>query len=232
VRLRPVSAGEVEVSLDQYLRIVCCPACEGRPELHADGDALVCRECGTRYPVTDGIPSLLAEAVPAEEHPEQSPEAEEQFAPLPQRDLSVLVIHGPNLNLLGTREPEIYGSTTLEDIDRMLQAEALALGCLLRCVQSNHEGEIVSLVQSAREGYSALVINPAAYTHTSVAIRDALSALDCPKVEVHLSNIHAREEFRRVSITGAAVDGIISGFGAESYVLGLRAAVSLARKRA
>jgi 3-dehydroquinate dehydratase-2 len=220
------------VDLEQLLQIVRCPACDHRPELQLKADTLVCRECGASYPVRDGIPSLLADSPLPETEADQSPETEERFAPLPQRDLSVLVIHGPNLNLLGRREPEIYGTATLEDIDRMLQAEALALGCVLRCVQSNHEGEIVSLVQTAREGYSALVINPAAYTHTSVAIRDALSALDCPKVEVHLSNIHAREEFRRVSITGAAVDGIVSGFGPESYVLGLRAAVSLARRRA
>ncbi len=214
------------------LDILRCPSCDDRPELMPEGGALVCRECGTRYPVTEGIPSLLADSGAAATEVDESPETEERFATLPQRDLSVLVIHGPNLNLLGTREPEVYGTTTLEDIDRMLQAEALALGCVLRCVQSNHEGEIVSLVQSAREGCSALVINPAAYTHTSVAIRDALAALDCPKVEVHLSNIHAREEFRRVSITGGAVDGIVSGFGADSYILGLRAAVALARRRA
>jgi 3-dehydroquinate dehydratase II len=142
------------------------------------------------------------------------------------RPIRILVIHGPNLNLLGTRAPEIYGHTTLDQIDAALRQRAAAAGAQLDAVQSNVEGEIVTLIQDAAAHYDALVINPAAYTHTSIAIRDALESVGLPAVEVHLSNIHARESFRQVSLTAARCIGQISGFGAQSYYLGLDAALA------
>jgi 3-dehydroquinate dehydratase-2 len=141
--------------------------------------------------------------------------------------IRVLVIHGPNLNLLGTRDPAIYGTTTLAEIDDELRKRALARGAQAECVQSNLEGEIVDLIQAARGRFDAIVINPGGYTHTSVAIRDAIEAIALPTIEVHLSNLHAREEFRRTSITAARCVGQISGFGAQSYYLGLDAALAL-----
>jgi 3-dehydroquinate dehydratase II len=144
-------------------------------------------------------------------------------APAPIR---VLVIHGPNLNLLGTRDPAIYGSTTLAEIDRALAERARAAGVELDAVQRNGEGEIVEAIHDAALRYDAIVINPAAYTHTSIAIRDALEAVGIPAVEVHLSNVHARESFRAVSMTAPVCIGQVSGFGARSYVLGLDAAMA------
>lgn len=136
---------------------------------------------------------------------------------------NILVLHGPNLSLLGTREPEIYGKTTLSDINEMIAKEAESLDLSVECQQFDSEGDIVSAVGSAaEEGFSGILINPAAYTHTSVAIHDAFKAVDLPAVEVHLSNIHARESFRKESLTAPAMCGQISGFGAESYLLGLR----------
>jgi len=134
----------------------------------------------------------------------------------------ILVLHGPNLNLLGKREPEVYGQVTLKEIDRGLQKEAKARGFQLKIVQSNHEGKIVDLIGSAKSSYAGILINPAAYTHTSVAIRDALLASGLPTVEVHLSNIYKREKFRQRSLTAPACIGQVSGFGADSYWLGLR----------
>lgn len=145
--------------------------------------------------------------------------------------MNILVIHGPNLNLLGTRESLIYGTKTLDEINDSLQDLASELGVKLVIEQSNHEGHIVDLIQKAG-AYSALVINPAAYTHTSVAIRDAIAAVDIPTVEVHLSNIHKREEFRQKSLIAPVATGQISGFGPEAYLLGLRAAVSIAQTAA
>jgi 3-dehydroquinate dehydratase-2 len=138
----------------------------------------------------------------------------------------VQVLHGPNLNLLGTRDPAQYGTTTLAEIDAELTRRARARGALVRCAQSNLEGELVELIQKAKAWASAIVINPGGYTHTSVAIRDAIDAVALPTVEVHLSNLHAREPFRQVSITGAKCIGQICGFGANSYYLGLDAALS------
>jgi 3-dehydroquinate dehydratase-2 len=137
--------------------------------------------------------------------------------------LAILVLHGPNLNLLGTREPEVYGRHSLAQIDEMLRAEARTLAIdKLKLLQNNHEGVLVDEIQQARDWASGILINPAAYSHTSIAIRDALAAVDLPCVEVHLSNIHAREEFRRHSITAGACRGIIAGFGAAGYLAGLR----------
>jgi 3-dehydroquinate dehydratase-2 len=140
--------------------------------------------------------------------------------------IHVCVLHGPNLNLLGTRDPEVYGRTTLAEIDAELVRRGRERGAVVRCSQSNLEGELVDRIQLARGWAHAIVINPGGYTHTSVAIRDALSAVALPAVEVHLSNLHAREPFRHTSITGAACLGQICGFGAQSYYLGLDAALA------
>lgn len=141
-----------------------------------------------------------------------------------QRTPTVLVLHGPNLNLLGTREPGIYGSRTLADIDAELVALGARLGVSVSCRQSNHEGELVDWIQAAT-AHDALLINPAAYTHTSVAIRDALSNLDIPVFEVHISNVYRREAFRHKSLCADVVTGRIMGFGAAGYGLALRGAV-------
>lgn len=138
----------------------------------------------------------------------------------------IQVLHGPNLNLLGTRDPAVYGTTTLAEIDRELTIRAKARGATLRCAQSNLEGKLVDLIQRARGWADAILINPGGYTHTSVAIRDAIDAVALPTVEVHLSNLHAREPFRQESLTAAKCIGQICGFGAQSYYLGLDAALS------
>jgi len=143
----------------------------------------------------------------------------------------ILVIHGPNLNLLGQREKEIYGQATLEEINIKLKALAKERGADLEIFQSNHEGEIVDTIGRAKENdIGVILINPAAYTHTSVAIRDAISAVKIPAVEVHLSNIYAREDFRHTSLIAPVSHGQISGFGVDSYLLGLQAAISLIKK--
>ncbi len=144
----------------------------------------------------------------------------------------ILVIHGPNLNLLGEREVDIYGKVTIDDINRLLIKTADEEGIALEIFQSNHEGEIVELIGKSKKKIDVLLINPAAYTHTSVAIRDAILATKIPTVEVHLSNIYAREDFRRTSLIAPVAKGQLSGFGVESYTLGLRAAISLIKKKA
>ena len=136
----------------------------------------------------------------------------------------ILVIHGPNLNLLGAREPEIYGATTLVEIDQRLQREAKAAGHTLSCFQSNHEGALVDHIQQQGGQADILIINPGAYTHTSVAIRDAILAVALPVIEVHLSNIHQREPFRRHSYFSDIAIGQVVGFGPQGYGLALQAA--------
>lgn len=140
--------------------------------------------------------------------------------------IHILVIHGPNLNLLGTRDPSIYGRATLAEIDSELMRRGVERGAAVDTFQSNLEGEIVTRIQQAAGHYDAILINPAGYSHTSVAIRDALECSGLPAVECHLSNIHAREEFRHTSLTAPKCIGLISGFGARSYYLGLDAALA------
>ena len=140
---------------------------------------------------------------------------------------TILVIHGPNLNLLGKREPGIYGKTTLKQINQALEKAAKKYKIKLIAKQSNHEGEIVDLIGKNKNKASGILINPAAYTHTSVAIRDAILAAGIPTIEVHLSNIHSREEFRHKSLISPVVKGTIMGFGPKSYILGLEALIDL-----
>lgn len=141
--------------------------------------------------------------------------------------VKVAVIHGPNLGLLGKREPDIYGAITLEQLNERIRQAAQELGLELRITQSDHEGDVIGAIHDCMDWAQAIVINPAALTHYSIAVRDALQAVRVPAIEVHLTNIHAREEFRRVSVTAPATVGQIVGFGAESYLLALRAAKAL-----
>jgi 3-dehydroquinate dehydratase II len=141
--------------------------------------------------------------------------------------MRILVLNGPNLNLLGEREPVVYGKATLKDIKRMVKQRAAVLGAEIEFRQSNVEGELVTWIQQAKGRFNAIILNAAAYTHTSVALRDAISATGIPTVEVHLSNIHARESFRQQSLIAPVCRGQISGFGANSYVLAVEAAINV-----
>jgi 3-dehydroquinate dehydratase II len=144
----------------------------------------------------------------------------------PADRLTILVLHGPNLNLLGLREPEIYGSTTLADINANLQQQAATGGFNLVCYQSNHEGALIDEIHAARHRHQGIMINAGGLTHTSVSLRDALAGVALPMVEVHLSNVHKREEFRHHSYLSAIALGVICGFGDQSYYLGLEALMS------
>ena len=142
----------------------------------------------------------------------------------------ILIIHGPHLNLLGEREPEVYGNFSLDEVNKDLQKLAKEKKIELEIVQLNSEGEIIDKIHDARKGVSAIVINPGAYTHYSIALRDAIAGVKIPTIEVHLSNIYAREEFRKTSVIAPVAVGQVSGFGAKSYLLGLEAAVALTSK--
>jgi len=139
--------------------------------------------------------------------------------------MKILVLHGPNLNLLGTREPDVYGSLTMDEINAKLVELGKSLGTEVKCQQSNHEGVLIDALQDARTWADGIVFNPGGYTHTSVALRDAIAALKIPVIEVHLSNVYAREEFRTKSLISAVCKGKISGLGWKSYALALRALV-------
>jgi 3-dehydroquinate dehydratase-2 len=141
--------------------------------------------------------------------------------------MKILFLNGPNLNLLGQREPEVYGRTTLSDIEARVRERAAKLGASIEFYQSNLEGELVAWIQQAKGKFDAIVLNAAAYTHTSIALRDAISAVGIPTIEIHLSNVHAREEFRHKSLIAPVCRGQITGFGANSYVLAVEAAVNV-----
>jgi 3-dehydroquinate dehydratase-2 len=144
--------------------------------------------------------------------------------------MKILLLHGPNLNLLGTREPEIYGSMTLDDINQKMIALGSELNADIKCTQSNHEGALIDALQDARAWADGVIFNPGGYTHTSVALRDAISAIVIPVIEVHLSNVYAREEFRHISLVSAVCKGKVTGFGWHSYELGLRGLVDIIKK--
>lgn len=146
--------------------------------------------------------------------------------------MKILVLHGPNLNLLGTREPEVYGSMTLGDINIKMIELGKELGAEITCLQSNHEGALIDALQDARSWANGVIFNPGGYTHTSIALRDAISAIQIPVIEVHLSNVYAREEFRRVSMISAVCRGKIVGLGWRSYLLGLRALAEILQSAA
>jgi 3-dehydroquinate dehydratase-2 len=141
--------------------------------------------------------------------------------------MKILCLNGPNLNMLGTREPSVYGRQTLADIEKLTSDRASTHGAELTCRQSNHEGELVTWIQQAKGQFDVIILNAGAYTHTSIALRDAIAAAGVPTIEVHLSNIHAREEFRHRSLIAPVCVGQISGFGAQSYLLAIDAAVNV-----
>ena len=141
--------------------------------------------------------------------------------------MKILFLNGPNLNLLGQREPQVYGKTTLADIEAMVHKQATTRGVTIDFRQSNLEGELVGWIQGAKGAFDAIVLNAAAYTHTSIALRDAIAATGVPAIEIHLSNIHAREEFRHKLLIAGVCRGQIAGFGANSYILGLEAAINI-----
>jgi 3-dehydroquinate dehydratase II len=142
-----------------------------------------------------------------------------------EKKLKFLVIHGPNLNLLGRREPDIYGSLTIDDLNKKISDYANSKNVLIQAIQSNREGDIIDYLQESENEFDGVILNPGGYTHTSIAIRDAVSAMTKPVVEIHISNIYAREEFRSRSVISSVTKGIISGFGPYSYLLGVEALI-------
>lgn len=146
-------------------------------------------------------------------------------------EINILVVHGPNLNLLGRREPDIYGSLTLDQLNKMVEERSGALGIKVEIFQSNHEGEMVEQIQQAPGRFDGILINPAAFTHYSYAIRDAIAAVGLPFIEVHLSNIYSRESFRHKSVFSALAEGVICGLGPEGYLLGLEALANIISRR-
>ncbi len=146
-------------------------------------------------------------------------------------EINILVVHGPNLNLLGRREPNIYGSLTLDQLNKMVEERSGALGIKVEIFQSNHEGEMVERIQQAPGRFDGILINPAAFTHYSYAIRDAIAAVGLPFIEVHLSNIYSRESFRHKSVFSALAEGVICGLGPEGYLLGLEALANIINRR-
>ncbi|AXG79403.1 type II 3-dehydroquinate dehydratase [Streptomyces paludis] len=166
------------------------------------------------------------------QQPSASPSPNPSATPSTNSHTRVLVLNGPNLNLLGRRQPEIYGTDTLADVEKLCAETAASHGLETDFRQSNHEGQLVDWIQEAREHHAAIVINPAAYTHTSVAIRDALAACDeLPIIEVHISNIHRREEFRHHSYVSAIADGVIAGCGIQGYALAVQRVARLLEQR-
>lgn len=145
-------------------------------------------------------------------------------------EISILVLHGPNLNMLGRREPDVYGNVTLAEIDHMLEEAAAELGAQIHCLQSNHEGALIDAIHEATTWADAIVLNGAGLTHTSVSLRDAIAAVSLPTVEVHMSNVFAREKFRATSLIAPVCTGQVSGFGHDSYLLGLIAAVNAVKR--
>ena len=143
------------------------------------------------------------------------------------KEKRILVLHGPNLNMLGKREPEVYGAATLEQLNAELAAQAASLGVAVEFRQTNHEGVMVDMIQAADGAFDCIIINPAAFTHYSIAVRDALAAISTPAIEVHLSNIYRREEFRHHSVTAPVTVGQIAGFGPQGYILALHAALGI-----
>lgn len=164
-----------------------------------------------------------AEAVEEAEHQLAEPGPQPGAQPLAQAELKVLLVNGPNLNLLGQRDPGIYGSTTLQEIEERMTKRAREMEVDLRCFQSNHEGDIVDFIQREGQTAAGIIINPGALTHSSYVIRDALEVANKPTIEVHISNIHSREMFRRRTITGEMADAVIAGFGWRGYLMALEA---------
>ena len=195
------------------------------------------RTCGNATPtMQESTKPRTEESQPAESLVEEA-ERIVETAPLPQSitesELKVLLINGPNLNLLGQRQPEIYGSTTLKDIEEKVTKRALELEVDVRCFQSNHEGAIVDFLQAEGPTAAGIIINPGALTHYSYTLRDALEAIDKPTIEVHITNIHGREWFRRRTVTGDAADAVIAGLGWHGYIVALEAlfTIPVTRKR-
>ncbi len=175
----------------------------------------------------------MREAITPQTRPAERPQTSIEAEAAPQAELKVLLVNGPNLNLLGHRQPDIYGSTTLKEIEERVQKRARELEVDVLCFQSNDEGEIISFIQKEGKNAAGIIINGGALSHYSLALRDALEAVDRPTIEVHITNIHAREEFRHRTVTGEVADAVIAGLGWHGYLIALEAlfAIPVTRKR-